>query len=430
MYVASVLYVPPEIIERVNKIIFSFLWPKKVHVKEKTIIAPVEYGGLRMPNFEYKVKACKVTWIKRLQQRKMFAHFAKVFGLPLEFEEMCLLNYDAKYLQSYSSPFYRQVLQSWYELKHLNPCSNSSDVRSQIIWYNKDITVDYKTVFIDSLYKKNLRYINDIVDVRGHFLNLDTLNVRYNCNINVMLYNSIKDAIPRQWRLLLKDSSPVNICMDLKVKVGNSQKKIQDISSKECYWTFINSRIEPPTAVKKWEEIYPDIDFNWEFIFCTPFITSKETSIRSLQYKIINRFFPCNYTLNKWYPNQSSACDFCGETDTIEHYFYSCKHVEIFWSSFFKWWHTATQMLVHLTCLDIIFGIHNPNSQCEIDSYNFCILLAKFFIHQQKQAQSECSFYQYQIVLKNRLECEAINCTEKGTEQLFQNQWSEIYDGL
>jgi hypothetical protein len=116
MYVASVLYVPAEIISEVNKIIFSLLWPKKVHVKRTTVIAPILGGGLRMPDFECKVKACKVMWAKRLQYTTKNSIFAEVFGLPVCFKDMFFFNYDVNYLQNYTSLFYKQVLKSWYEV--------------------------------------------------------------------------------------------------------------------------------------------------------------------------------------------------------------------------------------------------------------------------------------------------------------------------
>ena len=32
-YIASILYVPDEIIDKINRMIYKFLWPKKEHVK-------------------------------------------------------------------------------------------------------------------------------------------------------------------------------------------------------------------------------------------------------------------------------------------------------------------------------------------------------------------------------------------------------------
>ena len=44
-------FTPTEILVQLDKIIFNFLWNKKtVRVKRETIIAPVESGGLKMPD--------------------------------------------------------------------------------------------------------------------------------------------------------------------------------------------------------------------------------------------------------------------------------------------------------------------------------------------------------------------------------------------
>ena len=65
-YIVSSLHIPENTIEEVNKLIFDFLWPKKVFVKKSTIISEYSNGGLRMPDFETKVKATKVMWVKHL----------------------------------------------------------------------------------------------------------------------------------------------------------------------------------------------------------------------------------------------------------------------------------------------------------------------------------------------------------------------------
>ena len=233
-----------------------------------------------------------------------------------------------------------------------------------------------------------------------------------------------------EWRKLLKGSSSVNICMDLKVELGNGKKNVADIKSKDVYWALIQPVIVPPTAISKWEEIYNNTDFNWEYIFCIPYIVTRETSLRSLQYMILNRYFPCNYTLSKWYPNHTYVCNFCNCTDDLEHYFFNCKVVSLFWKMFFNWWSSTTHTAIHLTCMDIIFGIHNPNNDIVIDAYNYCILLAKQFIYSMKIDMKECDFYLYQIMLKNRLEIENVICMQNQVCQSFQEKWGDIVDSL
>ena len=61
-FISAILYVPLSVIDEVNRIVFSFLWPKKTHVKKEIVIQDLVNGGLRMPDYKYKVKAGKVMW--------------------------------------------------------------------------------------------------------------------------------------------------------------------------------------------------------------------------------------------------------------------------------------------------------------------------------------------------------------------------------
>ena len=88
--VASVLHVPQDVIKEVNKLIFTFLWPQKVHVKRTTVIGPIEMGGLKMPDFEFKVKSSKAMWVKRLLMNPKCSVLVESFGLPFSLQEMCL----------------------------------------------------------------------------------------------------------------------------------------------------------------------------------------------------------------------------------------------------------------------------------------------------------------------------------------------------
>ena len=228
MYVASVLYVPPDVIEEVNKLMLNFLWKKKVHVKHSTVVAPISCGGLRMPDFAYKVKASKVMWIKRLLSNDTLAHLATVFGLPLKFNAMCHFDFNMKFLPGYGSQFYMQILDAWYALRKIT-CTTADHIRSQCIWYNVNILVNQEPIFIKNLYNKELLLINDILNDEGRFLSLIDLNEKFKCNVNVMTYNSIKDAIPMSWRYKVKGTkTSTDSCMDLKVKIGTLAKDVFD----------------------------------------------------------------------------------------------------------------------------------------------------------------------------------------------------------
>ena len=219
-------------------------------------------------------------------------------------------------------------------LKDVN-CINASDVRQECIWFNKKIIVDNKPLYIKDMYQNSIRTINDILDNEGNFLSILDLNRSFNVNIDVMMYNSIKSSIPKDWRNLVKFSPAIEISEELVIKIGKLWKPITKMYNKEVYWEFVNRFTERPTVLYKWEEYFYWINFDWRIIFMMPYVTCKDTSLQSLQYKILHRFFPCNAVIHKWYPHQSQLCIDCNTEDTIEHYFYECNVILNFWGQLY-----------------------------------------------------------------------------------------------
>ena len=276
----------------------------------------------------------------------------------------------------------------------------------QFLWFNKNIVVDCKPIFIEAMYKKSIKYINDLLSEEGQFLQLNTLNDTFGTNLTVMQYNSIKSAIPKEWKRLLKSvNNRLQIEDDenknIRITINKIPKGVFDISNKDIYWELIGRVVQKPTAITKWEEKYDLFEFDWKNIFSIPFCVARDSTLQSFQYQILNRFFPCNEILNKWYSTHTSKCITCNMIDTIEHYFFKCDSVQLFWKQFMQWFSQATDTKFSLSALDVIFGVVNVNNLDIIDILNFCTLLAKYFIHNLKVAEKNVEFYPYQIERKN-----------------------------
>jgi len=125
-YISTVLYVPQMVINEVNDLIFKFLWPKKAHVKKSVVIQNIQDGGLKMPEYEYKVKACKIAWIKRLLQGGKCSILAKaILNPPMPWNEFFRLNNDSQFIPENTPPFYKQLLQCWYKFYSYVPITSN-----------------------------------------------------------------------------------------------------------------------------------------------------------------------------------------------------------------------------------------------------------------------------------------------------------------
>ena len=67
IFSTSVLPIPENFAQKVNKLTFKFLWDAKpAKIKKSTITGLKEKGGLKMIDFDHTNKALKCAWINRL----------------------------------------------------------------------------------------------------------------------------------------------------------------------------------------------------------------------------------------------------------------------------------------------------------------------------------------------------------------------------
>ena len=65
-YVTNFIYVPKDVIETIDKLLYEFVWKQKQHVKRSTLIEEIAKGGLKLPDTAAVIKSKKLNLIKRL----------------------------------------------------------------------------------------------------------------------------------------------------------------------------------------------------------------------------------------------------------------------------------------------------------------------------------------------------------------------------
>ena len=66
LYISSIIQTPMEIIKRMERIIFKFLWRGPDKVTRNSVINSVENGGLNLMDIETQIKALRLAWIPRI----------------------------------------------------------------------------------------------------------------------------------------------------------------------------------------------------------------------------------------------------------------------------------------------------------------------------------------------------------------------------
>ncbi len=180
-----------------------------------------------------------------------------------------------------------------------------------------------------------------------------------------MKYNSIKMAIPKKWKNILKKNIPLDILMEqntdhiLQKSVNNINKHIYKITNKDIYRSIIKQKGQEPTSINTWYEMFPFMEnnINWEDIFLLPYTIVKEPYLQSFQYKILNRIINCNEKLYTWKLINDNKCKYCGEIDTLEHHFFDCQVSKSIWERLYNWTRDNLETHFRLALCDVLFGI-------------------------------------------------------------------------
>ena len=151
-----------------------------------------------------------------------------------------------------------------------------------------------------------------------------------------------------------------------------------------------------------------------------------------MQYKIIHRYFPCKYQLNKWNNEDSNRCTYCQEIETLCHYFVECESVRSFWNSLKAWFLCTFEFCINFTVLDILLYRNIPNygKNKDIDILNFVILFAKSYIYNSKRDEMAIDLYTFLVKLKTRMVIKEYRCNIYDKHVEIETMWARLADSV
>ena len=79
-----------------------------------------------------------------------------------------------------------------------------------------------------------------------------------------------------------------------------------------------------------------DLDFDLSNTYKIKIKQIHEKKLSEFNFKLLHRLLPCRYNLVTWGKTNNSLCEFCGQTETIEHMLFMCNEVKQIWDIFLK----------------------------------------------------------------------------------------------
>ena len=175
LYVSSMTQVPKHLVNELKTIQTNFLWNSKTpKIKRSALLADNSEGGLKSAEIESKLKAMKLTWIKRLSDNN--DHSWKVilsncFILPNGesiFHRNFLSNVSFNVEISKVPLFYKEIAELWSELSFQKIDTNSTS-HSESLWYNSRIRINNDTLFIREFHLVEINKVGDLYESYGKF---------------------------------------------------------------------------------------------------------------------------------------------------------------------------------------------------------------------------------------------------------------------
>ena len=111
-----------------------------------------------------------------------------------------------------------------------------------------------------------------------------------------------------------------------------------------------------PLCVSRWKRQY-NIDIHaqhWATVN-----NLKEIKLRGLAWRVLHNIYPTNILLYKMKLAPSQNCQFCGEIDFVEHFFFNCIKVKPLWIEINKDINASLGVAFKVKEIDVITGAHD-----------------------------------------------------------------------
>lgn len=438
-YPCAVVPTPARVLNEYRKIITDFIWNRKhPKIAYKTLILPIEQGGLKLIDLPTRLKVTHLQWVKRIL-RFPDSHAAVFLSHLLNATD--LQSFFAAKRSDYlrccqHHPFYHDLLKTW-NVFHVFQPEDEAGVRGESLWNNKWITNSGLMIHWHGWEKRGISKVADIChESEPRTLSQQEITGKFDMSCSFLEALNIRMSIPVGWRSLLTDqwSATNQLPPPLEIKFPSGDKRnLQDLSAKKLYCCMLEDTNITCAAFNKWQEPVDEITMTssgeWKEACSTAFKATRETKLQSFHYKMLHRTIPCNVFLKQIRIKESEWCPYCDASDTIVHFLFRCDKVQPFWTAICNWFRNADNLYLHaLTPQEYIWGLHS--SAYRASMINAVTLSIKHYVYRQKLFhEANLDMMQWLQEFRQTLRAEQWISRKAGQGARF-NKWRNILRAL
>ena len=415
LYVSTILETPQEIIKQMERMLYKFLWKGPDKVTRLSVINSLKNGGLNLTDLQTQIKALRLSWIPRVFDERVgpwksyLAFHLKKYGGSL----LLKCDYDVRDLNLRLNGFYQQLLSWWADFRN---AFSDINYAQYVIWNNKDIRVDNKSIFYKKYVDCGIVYLNDLLFSLDNIRSFEYLK-NVGLDSNFLTWSALRLSVPKD-KLF---SFPRREFDPLIFKCKNTEFDTYSAKSKQFYSLLIHNKAKYPNGFKT---LSADLELSnpLQEVFSIPYNAASETYVWSFQYKILNNILFTNTKLFKFGLSESEKCSFCTfYKEDLYHLFYGCSYSRAFWNRFCDWWTSFQGENLSLSLKDVIVGILNRN-----DLLNYLIILGKLCLWECRRKKSLPKFNMFLQIVEAKQETEKRIASKNKRLQDFWKRWEPL----
>jgi hypothetical protein len=246
-------------LKTLNDLFYDFIWEGKAKIKQSVIIKTYKEGGLNMVDISSYVHSLKIKWLKRYVSNcdsKCYKFVNSLFNIDKVF------NFGKMYCMSINNKiknaFWIDVLKAYMIFVDKLCIDNFEQILHMPLFYNHCFSIGHRYIYIKSFYDKGIRFVKDILNEQGDFIEFNLLEQCIGKQVNFLEYHGLKQAI-KSYMLklnitintdLLNVQYPIVNCFIKPIIITNSNKKY-------LYETFVKNT-DVPTSKEKWNTYFID----------------------------------------------------------------------------------------------------------------------------------------------------------------------------
>ena len=311
---------------------------------------------------------------------------------------------------------YRTVLCYWQEFK-FSADSEEIPVYDQIIWNNRNIRLDGKTIFINEWYKKGIIYIQDLLNADFNFLSLTGFKENFRVQYPFTIYYGVINAIRKTWKLSLRNTVPPPPPPPAPANrlTPGAPTPTQHPSTKSAYSKLLEKRYLPPTA----DSI--------QNVHLLVFRVSKEAKLIMFQLKVIHGILLTQASLFRDGLTDLVKCPLCNlESQSLPHLLIMCPVSMTFWDFFTHWWQISFHQHIALSEKVILYGWLQNWSSINSVALNYSLIIAKYHIFASSIRVGTLDFDSFLLCLKDKLCILRTLAIKNKKRDQFKETWAAL----